>query len=160
MYLNFSRYNFIKITIIIRNSKAQLSELELLKASRNPLRVIDDLYKEALEGIPLKDEYIGLLKWYGMYPHINKDGLEDKKYDSYYIYFDESISGLNIGSPIKYKGFDVGLVKYIKISPHNSEKIEVEIQIQKGTPIKDDNYAILGNLGITGLKYVGLKRWK
>ena len=31
---------------------AQLSELELLKASRNPLRVIDDLYKEALEGIP------------------------------------------------------------------------------------------------------------
>src|SRR5574344_1659381 len=59
---------------------AQLSALELLKASRNPLRVIDDLYKEALEGIPLKDEYIGLLKWYGMYPHINKDGLEDKKY--------------------------------------------------------------------------------
>lgn len=59
---------------------AELSELEKLKASRNPLRVIDDLYKEALEGIPLKDEYIGLLKWYGMYPHVNKDGLEDKKY--------------------------------------------------------------------------------
>lgn len=59
---------------------AQLSELEILKASRNPLRVIDDIYKEALEGIPLKEEYIGLLKWYGMYPHINKDGLEDKKY--------------------------------------------------------------------------------
>ena len=63
----------------------------------------------------------------------------------------------NTPKPIKYKGFDVGLVKYIKISPHNSEKIEVEIQIQKGTPIKDDNYAILGNLGITGLKYVELK---
>lgn len=59
---------------------AQLSELELLKASRNPLRVIDDLYKEALEGIPLKEEYIGLLKWYGMYPHVNKDKLEDKNY--------------------------------------------------------------------------------
>ncbi|WP_198305093.1 nitrite/sulfite reductase [Arcobacter vandammei] len=59
---------------------AELSELEILKASRNPLRVIDDLYKEALEGIPLKDEYIGLLKWYGMYPHVNKEGLEDKKY--------------------------------------------------------------------------------
>lgn len=59
---------------------AELSELEKLKASRNPLEVINDLYKEALEGIPLKDEYIGLLKWYGMYPHVNKDGLEDKKY--------------------------------------------------------------------------------
>ncbi|OCL84476.1 nitrite/sulfite reductase [Arcobacter porcinus] len=59
---------------------AELSALEQLKASRNPLRVIDDIYKEALEGIPLSDEYIGLLKWYGMYPHVNKDNLEDKKY--------------------------------------------------------------------------------
>jgi sulfite reductase (ferredoxin) len=58
----------------------ELSAVEQLKASRNPLRVIDDVYKEALEGVPLKDEYIGLLKWYGMYPHINGDGTEDKKY--------------------------------------------------------------------------------
>ena len=88
---------------------------------------------------------------------LGKYGLEDKKYDTYYIYFDESVSGLNIGSSIKYKGFDVGVVKNIKINPHNSEQIEVKIEIQKGTPIKDDNYAILGNLGITGLKYVELK---
>ena len=52
----------------------ELSALEQLKASRNPLRVIDDVYKEAQEGIPLKDEHIGLLKWYGMYPHVNTDG--------------------------------------------------------------------------------------
>lgn len=58
----------------------ELSALEQLKASRNPLRVIDDIYKEACEGIPLSSEYIGLLKWYGMYPHVNTDGLEDKKY--------------------------------------------------------------------------------
>ena len=58
----------------------ELSALEQLKASRNPLRVIDDIYKEANEGIPLSSEYIGLLKWYGMYPHINTDGTEDKKY--------------------------------------------------------------------------------
>ncbi|RXJ86312.1 nitrite/sulfite reductase [Arcobacter sp. CECT 8985] len=58
----------------------ELSKLEQLKASRNPLRVIDDIYKEALEGIPLSDDYIGLLKWYGMYPHINSENKEDKKY--------------------------------------------------------------------------------
>ena len=58
----------------------ELSALEQLKASRNPLRVIDDIYKETNEGIPLSSEYIGLLKWYGMYPHINSEGLEDKKY--------------------------------------------------------------------------------
>lgn len=60
--------------------KKELSDLEKLKALRNPLKVIDDLYKEANEGIPLKDEYIGLLKWYGMYPHINSQKKEDKKY--------------------------------------------------------------------------------
>ena len=58
----------------------ELSAVEQLKASRNPLRVIDDIYKEANEGIPLSSEYIGLLKWYGMYPHVNSDGSEDKKY--------------------------------------------------------------------------------
>ena len=39
----------------------ELSPLEQLKASRNPLRVIDDVYKEAIDGIPLKDESIGVL---------------------------------------------------------------------------------------------------
>ena len=61
-------------------AEKELSAVEILKASRNPLKVIEDIYKEAEEGIPLSDEYIGLLKWYGMYPHINADETEDKKY--------------------------------------------------------------------------------
>ncbi|CAM3496570.1 MlaD family protein [Arcobacter aquimarinus] len=88
---------------------------------------------------------------------LGKYGLEDKKYDEYSIFFSESISGLNIGSSIKFMGFEVGTVKTIKINPTNSEEIQIDIQIQKGTPIKEDNYAILGNLGITGLKYIELK---
>lgn len=88
---------------------------------------------------------------------LGKYGLEDKKYDDYITYFSESVSGLNIGSSIKYKGFDVGVVKDIKIDPHNSERIQIDIQIQKGTPIKEDNFAVLGNLGITGLKYIELQ---
>ncbi|QKJ24198.1 nitrite/sulfite reductase [Poseidonibacter lekithochrous] len=58
----------------------ELSAVEQLKASRNPLKVIEDIYKEAQEGIPLSADYIGLLKWYGMYPHINGEETEDKKY--------------------------------------------------------------------------------
>ncbi|MCT7562424.1 MlaD family protein [Aliarcobacter butzleri] len=88
---------------------------------------------------------------------LGKYGLEDKKYDDYSIFFSESVSGLNIGSSIKFMGFEVGTVKDIKINPYNSEEIEIDIQIQKGTPIKEDNFAILGNLGITGLKYIELK---
>ena len=88
---------------------------------------------------------------------LGKYGIEDKKYDDYSIFFSESVSGLNIGSSIKFMGFEVGTVKDIKINPFNSEEILIDIQIQKGTPIKEDNFAILGNLGITGLKYIELK---
>ncbi|WP_323586924.1 MlaD family protein [Aliarcobacter butzleri] len=88
---------------------------------------------------------------------LGKYGLEDKKYDDYSIFFSESVSGLNIGSSIKFMGFEVGTVKDIKINPYNSEEIQIDIQIQKRTPIKEDNFAILGNLGITGLKYIELK---
>lgn len=88
---------------------------------------------------------------------LGKFGLESKKYDTYFTFFDDSITGLNIGSSIKYKGLDIGVVKNISINPKNSEEIKIELEIQKGTPIKQDNYAVLGNLGITGLKYIELK---
>lgn len=94
---------------------------------------------------------LGVIFWLGNY------GFEKKKYDDYSIYFKESISGLNISSAIKYKGFEVGTVNEIKINPNNSEEIQLDILIKKGTPIKEDNYAILGNVGITGLKYIELK---
>ncbi|MFA9239163.1 MAG: MlaD family protein [Candidatus Paceibacteria bacterium] len=94
---------------------------------------------------------LAVIFWLGKY------GFEKKKFDEYTIYFKESVSGLNVGSAIKYKGFEVGNVNEIKINPNNSEEIELNILIQKGTPIKEDNYAILGNLGITGLKYIELK---
>jgi phospholipid/cholesterol/gamma-HCH transport system substrate-binding protein len=88
---------------------------------------------------------------------LGKFGFEKKHYDYYTIYFTESISGLNIESPIKYKGFEVGSVKEIQINPHNSEQIEITIAINEGIPVKDDNFATLGTLGITGLKYIELK---
>lgn len=94
---------------------------------------------------------LAIIFWLGKY------GFEKKKFDEYTIYFKESISGLNLGSAIKYKGFAVGNVYEIKINPNNSEEIEINIVINKGTPIKEDNYAVLGNLGITGLKYIELK---
>lgn len=88
---------------------------------------------------------------------LGKFGFEKKHYDYYTIYFTESVSGLNIESPIKYKGFEVGSVKDIQINPYNSEQIEITIAINEGIPVKVDNFATLGTLGITGLKYIELK---
>ena len=110
-----------------------------------------NFFKIGLFVIALVTSLLILIFWLG------KFGFEKKKFDEYQIYFKESISGLNIGSSIKYKGFEVGNVNEIKLNPLNSEEIQLNIVIKKGTPIKEDNYAVLGNLGITGLKYIELK---
>lgn len=94
---------------------------------------------------------LGFIFWLGKY------GFEKQKYDTYAIYFSESVSGLNVESPIKFRGFEVGTVSDIKINPINSEEIQIDIKINKGTPIKEDNIAVLGTLGITGLRYIELK---
>ena len=57
-----------------------LSKVELLKAERPPLEIIQDIYLEAKGGEVIDEEHIALLKWYGMYPHANKDKSEDRAY--------------------------------------------------------------------------------
>jgi sulfite reductase (ferredoxin) len=67
------------------------SEVEALKAERNPLRVIDDIYEEARGGKKIEERHIPLLKWYGMYPHIKED---EKHYYMKRIKFNDN--GLNL----------------------------------------------------------------
>jgi phospholipid/cholesterol/gamma-HCH transport system substrate-binding protein len=74
----------------------------------------------------------------------------------YYIHFDESVLGLNIDSPVKYRGITVGKVISLKINPKNTAQVEVLIDILKSTPIKSDTVAKLTSQGITGLSYINL----
>lgn len=75
---------------------------------------------------------------------------------NYHIYFNESVLGLNIDAPVKYRGIEVGKVKNLAINPKNSEQVEVLISIVKSTPIKVDTLARLTPQGITGLSYINL----
>ena len=74
----------------------------------------------------------------------------------YAIYFDESVSGLNIDAPVKYKGINVGKVIALNINPKNSEQVEILITVLKSTPIKISTVAQLTSQGITGLSYINL----
>ena len=74
----------------------------------------------------------------------------------YLIRFDESVLGLNIDSPVKYRGISVGKVSKLEINKKNSEQIEVTVTILKSTPIKTDTNAKLTAQGITGLTYINL----
>jgi phospholipid/cholesterol/gamma-HCH transport system substrate-binding protein len=74
----------------------------------------------------------------------------------YAIYFDESVLGLNLDAPVKYKGISVGKVSSLNINPKNSEQVEVLINVLKSTPIKSSTVAQLTSQGITGLSYINL----
>jgi len=74
----------------------------------------------------------------------------------YNIYFDESVLGLNLDAPVKYRGISVGKVTSLEISPSNSEQVEVQVTVLKSTPIKENTVARLTAQGITGLTYINL----
>ena len=80
----------------------------------------------------------------------------EKEYDYYVIRFKESVSGLNIGSPVKYRGIKVGTVTDLSIDPQNPELVKVIIKVKKGTPILEDTRAFLAYQGLTGLAYIEL----
>ena len=74
----------------------------------------------------------------------------------YLIHFDESVLGLNLDAPVKYRGINVGKVSQLRINPKNSEQVEVLVTILKSTPIKSSTVAKLTAQGITGLSYINL----
>ena len=81
-----------------------------------------------------------------------------KKQDIYFIsYTDISVSGLEIGSPVKYLGLGIGTVKDIEIDKQDISKINLKIAIKSGTPIKKDAYADIELIGITGLKMIEIR---
>ncbi|MEN4054129.1 MULTISPECIES: MlaD family protein [Sulfurimonas] len=84
----------------------------------------------------------------------------DEETQKYLIYFDESVLGLNLDAPVKYRGITVGKVIRLRISPKNTEQVEVTVDILKSTPIKENSVAKLTAQGITGLTYINLTQGK
>jgi phospholipid/cholesterol/gamma-HCH transport system substrate-binding protein len=79
-----------------------------------------------------------------------------KSYDIYQTYMSESVSGLNLNAPVKYRGVDVGRVRTIALAPENVEQVQLTLDIERGTPLKEDTIAVLQTQGLTGIAYVEL----
>jgi phospholipid/cholesterol/gamma-HCH transport system substrate-binding protein len=78
------------------------------------------------------------------------------EYDSYVAYMHESVSGLNLNAPVKYRGVAVGQVRQISLDKSNPEQVRLVFAIERGTPIKQDTIAILRSQGLTGIAYIEL----
>lgn len=81
-----------------------------------------------------------------------------KEKDIYYIvYEDVSVMGLDVGSPVKYLGINVGSIQDIYIDPEDVNRIIVRIGLKRDTPIKTDIRADISTIGITGIKIIELR---
>jgi len=74
----------------------------------------------------------------------------------YRIHFNESVTGMALGDPVKFRGVDVGSVKAIALDPDDPRRVQVDVRLRKETPVKTDTKAILKLKGVTGVVYVEL----
>ncbi len=83
-------------------------------------------------------------------------GGERKTYDSYRVYFKESVAGLNPKATVRYRGVQVGQVASIRLDPNTPDQVDVVLDIERGTPIRRDTIATLSTRGLTGVASVEL----
>ena len=79
-----------------------------------------------------------------------------KDYDFYLVYMTESVTGLNLDAPVKYKGVNRGRVREIELDPNDPERVRVLLVVQKGTPINSATKATLEYQGLTGIASINL----
>lgn len=79
-----------------------------------------------------------------------------KAYDTYLVYMSESVSGLSLDAPVRYRGVQVGGVRRIALAPGNAEQVQLTLDIERGTPVKQDTVATLRVQGLTGIAHVEL----
>src|SRR5918995_5702452 len=81
----------------------------------------------------------------------------DRQVARYEIAFAGSVSGLQQGGQVLYRGIPVGRVADIRIDPDNVENVLVVVEIDRETPIKANTVATLEFQGLTGIAYVQLR---
>lgn len=79
-----------------------------------------------------------------------------KAYDTYLVYMTESVAGLDPDAPVRYRGVQVGVVRRIALAPGNVEQVQLTLDIERGTPVKQDTVAILRTQGLTGIGHIEL----
>jgi len=78
----------------------------------------------------------------------------------YQAYFSTTVTGLQVGSPVRYLGIPAGEVTEIKVSAKDPNLVEVTFEIdqkKKNLVIHRFSTAVLETQGITGVAYIQIK---
>lgn len=73
---------------------------------------------------------------------------------SYYVIFNESVSGLSTASDVEFNGLKIGKVTSIEIDPISKRAIRVRIDIDPSIIILQGDEAVLEARGLTGTTYI------
>ena len=87
---------------------------------------------------------------------LSSGGAYRRAYDTYQTYMGESVSGLSRDAPVRYRGVEVGRVRRMALVPDHIEQVQLTLDIEHGTPVKQDTVAVLRVQGLTGIAYVEL----
>jgi phospholipid/cholesterol/gamma-HCH transport system substrate-binding protein len=81
----------------------------------------------------------------------------DRAYSWYEIIFDQGVSGLTEGSPVKYSGIRVGNVALLRLDPDDPRNVRALIRVQSDVPIRENTGAGLAITNITGSMSIELE---
>ena len=87
---------------------------------------------------------------------LSSGGAYRKAFDTYHVYMNESVSGLSLDAPVRYRGVEIGRVRKIALAPQDIEQVQLTLDIERGTPVKVDTIAVLRVQGLTGIGFVEL----
>ncbi len=76
--------------------------------------------------------------------------------ERFLIYATDNVNGLRTSSDVLYRGVRVGRVESISIDPHNPALVRIEVDLERGVPVRADTVAQLSPQGVTGLSVINL----
>lgn len=83
-------------------------------------------------------------------------GFSLQKYNTYQVYINESVGGLNIDASVEFNGVHVGTVSDISIDSVNPQLVTLLLKIKYGTPVTSGTRATINTKGLTGIAYLSL----